>query len=106
MKNTQEKKDNIVKYIDYLTEEQVNFIYNLTNLNSPNKRELLTLAGVTEDDQRKIDSATPQDYYNSIEAIYPNIDKGNMMYSYIDKSFGEMININDLIVKKILNLHK
>lgn len=106
MKTIEDKKNTLIKYMDYLTDEQVNFIYNLTNLNGASKRDLLTLAGITKDEQSKMDSATPIDYVNKVKDIFPSIENANLMYNYNDNVFGEMININDLIVNKILNLTK
>ena len=52
-----------------------------------------------------IDTAIPLDYSNRIKDIYPNFLKGNNVYDYRNDSYGNMLNINDEIVSRILNLN-
>jgi len=98
---TDDKKIRIYKYLDYFTDKQIHFIYELSNLPEySGYRDLMKLAEI----EGTIDTATPIEYYRSIEEIYPNFSSGSMVYDYRTKSFGEMLNINDVIVKRIVGL--
>ena len=52
-------------------------------------------------DSSKVDSAYPNDYANAIREIYPNFKKGNYCYSYVEYTYGEMVNLNDNFVEWI-----
>jgi hypothetical protein len=106
MKTTEIKMKEIVnETIELLNDEQINFIYDLLTLGTfPSKGDLLILSGKDREYQRRIDTATPIDYYRRIEDIYPGIKNGNMCYDYNHNTYGEMTNINDLIVQRMLNV--
>ena len=104
-KTTEQKRDEISKYMGYISDSQIDLLYEIATLNRySNKNELMKLANISEDDRRKIDTAYPHDYYDRIREIYPNIDKGNLCYDYREgnNSHGQMVNVNDLIVSRIL----
>ena len=99
------KKDMLIAHLDYATDKQIDFIIELLSMNEyPNKKDLLNLGGF--DTSKTFDTATPIDYYRKIQELYPNFVNGNMIYDYSQKSFGEMLNANDLIVHRILKLKK
>jgi len=64
--------------------------------------QMCSLAGYNKEERNKIDSAIPVDYSRAIEKVYPDFVNGRNCFSYIDKSMGEMVNINNRIVRNIL----
>jgi hypothetical protein len=63
---------------------------------------LCEIAGFNKDQRNKIDSAYPVDYARSIEQIYPDFNNGLNCFNYNDnKTFGDMFNMNNAIVKNI-----
>ena len=105
-KTTESKRDEIRKYLGYVSDERIDLLYAIATMSRYcNKEDLLKLANVSDEDRRQIDTAFPHEYYERIREIYPNIDKGNLCYDYRggnEFSFGKMVNINDLIVSRIL----
>lgn len=94
------KKELLIEEIHLLSDNQINFLYELINFsNCPSKDELLKFCD-KDIDTKKIDSAYPIDYFREIEKIYPNLIKGNFYYDYNNYKFGELVNINDLIANK------
>lgn len=86
-----------------MDESEIDFMDDLFNIeNYFSTRKLLRLFA-PELDQNKIDIAYPVDYAERIRQIYPDFDKGYMVYNYNDKKFGEMLNINNLIAEKIFS---
>lgn len=105
---SQLKKDVIIKHLDYLTDEQLEFVADIVvlfDLEYVNKSTLMQLAKVPLT-SGKVDTAYPIEYYRRIEQVYPNVNKGNLIYDYRTNSYGELVNINDLIVQRILNIMK
>lgn len=99
------KKDLLIAHLDYATDKQLDFVNELLSMAQfPNKEALLKLGGF--DVSKTYDSATPIEYYRKIQELYPNFTKGNMIYDYSENSFGKMLNVNDLIVHRILKLRK
>lgn len=69
-------------------------------VNGANKGQMMNI--VFGENSKKVDSAYPQSYADSIREIFPNFRKGNYCYSYIEQpSFGELVNVNDLLVEWI-----
>lgn len=98
-------KQDLLSIIDYMSEEQIDFVLKLTNLGSfPNKVDILKLSGF--DTSKTYDTATPIDYLRRIEEIYPNIKDANLIYDYSKNSWGEMTNINDMFASKIIETFK
>ena len=101
-KTTHQKRDEISKYMGYISDSQIDLLYEIATLNRySNKNELMKLASISEDDRRKIDTAFPHDYYNRIHDIFPNISQGNLVFDYRE-GYGQLVNVNDLIVSRIL----
>ena len=98
-KTTEQKRNEISKYMGYISDSQIDLLYEIATLNRySNKNELMKLANISEDDRRKIDT---HDYYNRIHDIFPNISQGNLVFDYRE-GYGQLVNINDLIVSRIL----
>lgn len=95
--------DEIILYLEHSDELRQLFadIISLKN-GLITKDALLMFAGVTKEETNKIDSDYPVDYGRSIANIYPEFYKGRMCYSYLHKSGGEMLNINNLIAERVL----
>ena len=92
-------KEILTRHITYLlTDDQVTFILALLR-NQRSLHSLLELSGY--DTKQTFDSAYPVDYFNRIKELYPAIDKGNFIYDYSKKSFGELVNVNDLLVNNM-----
>ena len=101
-------KEHLFQHIEEMTEEQIQFLGDLLNFaNYPDYQMTVKLSGLTEEENRKIDSATPHDYNKAIAEIYPDFINGRNVYNYNKNNFGEMLNLNNLIIqniKKVLNL--
>ena len=104
MEHTKEIEE-INAHLEYATTEQISFVLGILKMPTyPNKHELMSLGSVTE--TNGIDTATPIDYIRRIEDIHPNVTDGNLVYDYRTKPFGELKNVNDWVVNRILNLQK
>jgi hypothetical protein len=102
------KKEHLIQHIEEMTPDQIQFLGDLLNFaNYPDYNLNIKLAGITEEENRKIDSATPHEYNKAIAEIYPDFLNGRNVYNYNEKNYGEMLNLNNLIIaniKKVLNL--
>ena len=103
------KKEHLIQHIEEMTEEQIQFLGDLLNFaNYPDYNLNIKLAGITEEENRKIDSATPHEYNKAIAEIYPDFINGRNVFNYNKNNFGEMLNLNNLIIsniKKVLKLN-
>jgi hypothetical protein len=98
-------KDKLIGAMEYMSEEQMDFVLRLTNLGSyPTKVDLLKLSGF--DTSKTYDTATPIDYLRRIEEIYPNIKDANLIFDYSKNSWGEMTNVNDMLVREMIYIFK
>jgi hypothetical protein len=102
-------KENLIQHIEEMTEEQIQFLGDLLNFaNYPDYRMAVKLSGITEEEDKKIDSAIPNEYSRAITEIYPDFINGRNVFDYNKNKFGEMLNLNNLIVsniKKVLNVN-
>ena len=62
-----------------------------------------TMNLVFGDQVNKVDSAYPQQYMDNIREIYPNVREGNFCFSYIERNFGELVNLNDRLIKYLFS---
>jgi hypothetical protein len=101
-------KEHLFQHIEEMTPEQVQFLGDLLNFaNYPDYQLTIKLSGLTEEENRKIDSATPNEYNKAIREIYPDFINGRNVFNYNKNNYGEMLNLNNLIIaniKKVLNL--
>lgn len=101
-------KEHLFQHIEEMTPEQIQFLGDLLNFaNYPDYQMTIKLSGLTEEENRKIDSATPHEYNKTIREIYPDFINGRNVFNYNKNNFGEMLNLNNLIIaniKKVLNL--
>jgi hypothetical protein len=101
-------KEHLFQHIEEMIPEQVQFLGDLLNFaNYPDYQLTIKLSGLTEEETRKIDSATPNEYNKAIREIYPDFINGRNVFNYNKNNFGEMLNLNNLIIaniKKVLNL--
>jgi len=101
-------KEHLFQHIEEMTEEQIQFLNDLLNFaNYPDYQLTIKLSGLTEEETRKIDSATPHEYNKAIAEIYPDFINGRNVYDYNINHYGSMLNLNNLIIaniKKVLNL--
>ena len=101
-------KENLLKHIEAMQPEQIEFLSDLLNFaNSYDYQLKFKLCGISEEEKRKIDTATPEPYAKAIREIYPDFNNGNNVYNYNVNHYGEMLNINNLFVsnlKKVLKL--
>ena len=97
------KNSEIIQYIEY-SEELKTLVIDIINLKNGGQQfsNVLTFAGYTEEQKRKIDSAYPSPYADQIREIYPDFRNGLHCYDYNTATFGEMRNVNNLIAKRIL----
>ena len=95
------KKELIIDHLEYCEESKLELIYDLLNLPQYcNKHDLIKFSKA---ELKTYDTATPIDYYRRVEEIYPEFTEGNMIYDYTIFTFGAFVNINNLVVKRILN---
>lgn len=102
-------KKHLLQHIEQMTDYQIQFLGDLLNFaNYPDYRMSIKLSGLTEEENRKIDSATPHEYNKAIAEIYPDFINGRNVFNYNKNNFGEMLNLNNLIIeniKKVLTLN-
>lgn len=101
-------KKHLIQHIEEMTPEQIQFLGDLLNFaNYADYQMNIKLSGLTEEENRKIDSATPHEYNKAIAEIYPDFINGRNVFNYNKNHFGEMLNLNNLIIaniKKVLTL--
>ena len=98
-----DKKEKLKEYIERLcSDEQIEFMYQLVTMHScVSKHEILKLAGKNPEDMN-YDTATPQPYMDGLKQQYPNLYNGCYIFDYTnEKIWGQLVNINDLVVKHI-----
>ena len=99
MKN---KREQIIEYLEYYSDEFIDLIFDLMNSSDwVNKNDLIKLSGAK---LKTYDTATPYQYMDKIREIYPNLDKGNYIFDYTVNKFGELVNINDLLSARIIEI--
>jgi hypothetical protein len=102
-------REHLNQHIEEMTNEQIQFLGDLLNFaNYPDYQMNIKLSGLTEEENRKIDSATPHEYNKAITEIYPDFINGRNVFNYNKNNFGEMLNLNNLIItniKKVLKLN-
>jgi hypothetical protein len=100
-------KENLLKHIEAMQPEQIEFLGNLLNFAQyPDYQLNIKLSGLTEEENRKIDSATPHEYNKAITEIYPDFINGRNVFNYNKNNFGEMLNLNNLIIQNIKTVLK
>tara|TARA_R110001592_G_scaffold128365_2_gene340433 strand:- start:1088 stop:1417 length:330 start_codon:yes stop_codon:yes gene_type:complete len=97
----EEKKERITKYLHVLNDKQIELVYDILVMPTYlDKNDLMSLANF--DNNGKVDTAYPINYYRQIKDVYPSIDDANLIFDYNENTYGKMVNINDKIVKRIL----
>jgi hypothetical protein len=100
-------KENLLLHIEAMQPEQIEFLGDLLNFaNSYDYRIKFKLCGITEEQNRKIDTATQYDYNKAIREIYPDFINGHNVYNYNVYKYGEMMNINNLFVNNLKEVLK
>jgi hypothetical protein len=100
-------KENLLQHIEAMQPEQIEFLGNLLNFAQyPDYKLNIKLSGLTEEENRKIDSATPHEYNKAITEIYPDFINGRNVFNYNKNNFGEMLNLNNLIIQNIKTVLK
>ena len=95
-------KEKLMENIEYLSEDQAGLINNMLNLSRFNSsREIIKAFSI---EIGTFDSAYPQPYADRIREIWPGFNAGNYIFDYSENSWGELKNINDMIVKQIFNI--
>jgi hypothetical protein len=100
-------KENLIQHIEHMQPEQIEFLGDLLNFAQyPDYQLNIKLSGLTEEENRKIDSATPHEYNKAITEIYPDFINGRNVFNYNKNNFGEMLNLNNLIIQNIKTVLK
>jgi hypothetical protein len=100
-------KENLFQHIEEMTPDQIEFLSDLLKFaNWHDYRLKFKLCGITEEQDRKIDIATPNDYNKAIREIYPDFINGHNVYNYNVNKYGEMLNINNLFVNNLKTVLK
>ncbi len=99
-----QKKEYLKEYIDILDNDKIEFLYSLFHLYQfDDKDKIINLFDSDKViDTNKVDSAYPIDYYRRIEEIYPDLKNGWYIFDYTKENFGSLVNLNNVIAKKIL----
>lgn len=98
-------KQEFVELLEYLTPEQIDFLYRLINTMSSgmiSKGDIMKLNGMSE--SHKIDTAMPCDYVKRIQEVLPGFKTFRHVFDYRKQTFGEITNVNDELVDKIISL--
>lgn len=102
-------KSGKIKYWEYFSDTQKEIIFDIVGMvhKWPNKTELVEIAnkGLKEGEKikmRNFDTSYPSPYMDRIAEIFPNIRKGEFIFDYSEKSFGELKNVNDLFMLSML----
>ncbi len=100
---TNEKRKELTAIINAIDDNSINFLHGIFSLADKgcNKRELLKFFS-PDTDGNKVDTAFPVDYLRRIEDIYPDANNGNYIFDYNGNTFGELININNIVAKRFL----
>jgi hypothetical protein len=100
-------KENLLRHIEAMQPDQIEFLGDLLNFAQyPDYKLNIKLSGLTEEENRKIDSATPNEYNKAIAEIYPDFINGRNVFNYNKNKFGEMLNLNNLIIQNIKTVLK
>ena len=100
---TEQKRKMILAYVARMEDEQVDFLHGLFQVGSFFSKDDLLKLFAPGMDVNKIDSSFPIDYLRKIENIYPDAKNGNYIYDYDGNYFGELVNINNIIARKVLD---
>lgn len=99
MKELEKLKENI----EYLSEDQAKMLNDILTLRSySSKRALLEVGGY--DTSKTYDTAYPIGVADHIKQVYPRFYDGCYIYDYSQERHGELVNINDMIVKRLLKV--
>lgn len=98
----EEKKERITKYLHVINDKQIELVYDILVMPTYHldKNDLMSLANF--DNNGKVDTAYPIGYWRQIKDVYPSISDANLIFDYNEDTYGKMVNINDKIVKRIL----
>lgn len=107
-KNEQSQRELLKKKIDYLTDEQVGFLYDLISLHNTRINDILHVCGMKEEETRRIDSAIPVQFRQILNEMgYPWDQLANLSY-YMDynkaRTFGEIKLLSETLFKRIIKL--
>lgn len=85
-----------------ITDDQLDLVVRLLNgeLNSPGD----IMRWVFGDDSRRVDSAYPIGYTNKYVEQFPPQTMPNFCYSYVDNTFGELVNLDRMFMTKIFQI--
>lgn len=103
-KTRNEKEKFITTMMELMNEEQIDLLYKLFGLRSFASKSDLIEIFYPEKDRRKIDTAYPVDYFRQVENIYPDLKNGVHVFDYNDAPYGSLLNLNNGIAGKILEL--
>ena len=99
---TNSKKE-LSEMIGYLDEEQTLFVLELLkSCGRFNKVRTLELSGY--DMKQTFDTAYPEPYAKQLRELYPNFNLGSYIFDYSKNSYGELVNVNDLFVNKLVKV--
>ena len=92
-----QERDILMDYVNDMSDEQVRKVYSVLNLSRyASKRDIIDV--LCKDELDNYDTAYPIEYYRQIEDIYPDIKNGMHVFDYTNNKFGELVNVNNIIV--------
>lgn len=96
------KRDTI---LNALTDEQLDFVFKIATIVATKRITKGELAELVLPNGSKIEGSYDKDYYGSIQEVYPGISNANLVMDYTTNApFGDLVNLNDLLIKKILEV--
>jgi hypothetical protein len=95
-------KEKLKSYADLISEEQAEVAVNLINRTLFSKK----LNFIFDGDPNGVDYAIPQSLFDKINNVTGNDAMPNFAYSYKEKSFGELVNIEKMFVEKLSEIFK
>lgn len=97
------KKEWLHTYINELNEEQTEFVYFLFSLNHRGLSKEDVIKMFADGDIDTFDYAYPIGQLEKIRDIYPDIDEGMYIFDYTKGKERGLMNLNNIIAKKIIN---
>lgn len=91
--------------IPMLTDEQCELLYKIANGNiMGDKRKMLAVAGYTDNELSKVDTAVPQTYSDKVRELVPTWNGSYHVYDYNPPyTWGMFKNVAELFVTKLCN---
>jgi hypothetical protein len=99
-----DKRDSIKSYIDKLEDHQLSLLEKIL-IGDLSKRVMMETV-FTPEEIAKVDSSYPQDYQNELIKVIGGENCPNFCYSYADKSYGELVNLDRRFLSEMQSIFR